>query len=208
MELSPRMATVDEVLMKHTQDQFDLLKSTSGSENEEKLEDLSANYDAIFIHPTTFDLSLLAVGSTIELVDAVISQKVQNGMAIIRPPGHHAMRSEYNGYCFFNNVAIAAQHALDVRGLKRILIVDWDIHHGQGTQRMFYDDPRVVYFSIHRFENGSFWPNLRESDFDYIGEGAGKGFNFNVPLNRKGVPNADYLAIFQQILIPMTVEVS
>lgn len=75
-------------------------------------------------------------------MNAVVTGRVQNGMAIIRPPGHHAMKAEYNGYCFFNNVAIAAQHALDRLGLKKILVVDWDIHHGQGTQRMFYDDPR------------------------------------------------------------------
>lgn len=128
-------------------------------------------------------------------------------MAIIRPPGHHAMKAEYNGYCFFNNVAIAVQHALDKCGMKKILIVDWDVHHGQGTQRMFYNDPRVLFFSIHRYENGTFWPNLRESDFDYIGEGPGTGYNFNIPLNKTGMTNADYLAIFQQILMPIAIEV-
>lgn len=92
--------------------------------------------------------------------------------------------------------------------LERILIVDFDVHHGQGTQRMFYDDPRVVYFSIHRYEHGKFWPNLRESDYDCIGDGKGKGYNFNVPLNKIGMTNADYLAIWQQILIPVTSEVT
>lgn len=156
---------------------------------------------------TSFDLSLLAVGSTIELVDALMHSRCQNGMAIIRPPGHHAMKAEYNGYCFFNNVAIAAQHALDNCGAQRILIVDWDVHHGQGTQRMFYDDPRVLYFSVHRYEHGMFWPNLRESDYDYVGDGAGAGFNFNVPLNQTGMTNADYLAIWQQLLMPVAIEV-
>ncbi|XP_053678783.1 histone deacetylase 6 isoform X2 [Anopheles nili] len=127
-------------------------------------------------------------------------------MAIIRPPGHHAMTAEYNGYCFFNNVAIAAQHAIDNLGLSRILIVDWDVHHGQGTQRMFYSDPRILYFSIHRYEHGSFWPNLRESDFDYVGEGTGEGFNFNVPLNATGMTNGDYLAIWHQLLLPVATE--
>lgn len=153
-------------------------------------------------------MSKLAVGSTIELVDKILLGEVQNGMAIIRPPGHHAMKAEYNGYCFFNNVAIAAQHAIDNRKMERILIVDFDVHHGQGTQQMFYDDPRVLYFSIHRFEHGTFWPNLRESDFDYIGSGPGAGFNFNVPLNKTGMTNADYLAIWQQILLPVAYEVS
>lgn len=157
---------------------------------------------------TTFDLSVLAAGSTIELIDNILLNNVHNGMAIIRPPGHHAMKSEFNGYCFFNNVAIAAQLALDKHAVERILIVDWDVHHGQATQRMFYDDPRVLYFSVHRYEHGTFWPNLRESDYDYVGDNDGRGYNFNVPLNRTGMTNADYLAIFQQILLPVAIEVS
>lgn len=146
--LQPRRATKDEVLSKHTEKLFNLLESTSKSVNENELEDLSSNYDAIFIHPITFDVSLLAVGCTIELVDAILDGSVQNGMAIIRPPGHHSMCDEFNGYCFFNNVAVAAQHALDNRGLNKILIVDWDVHHGQGTQRAFYDDPRFVLITL------------------------------------------------------------
>lgn len=90
---------------------------------------------------------------------------------------------------------------------KRILIVDFDVHHGQGTQQMFYDDPKVLYFSVHRFEYGTFWPNLRESDFDAIGEGRGLGYNFNIPLNKTGMTNADYLAIWQQVLMPVALEV-
>lgn len=87
------------------------------------------------------------------------------------------------------------------------MIVDFDVHHGQGTQRMFYDDPRVVYFSTHRYEHGTFWPNLRESDFDFVGEGKGCGYNFNVPLNKIGMTNADFLAVWQQILLPVAAEV-
>lgn len=164
-------------------------------------------FNLIQYFQTTFDLSVLAVGCTIELVDKILQNEIQNGMAVIRPPGHHAMKAEFNGYCFFNNVAIAAQRALDNGTAKKVLIVDWDIHHGQASQRMFYNDPRVLYFSIHRFEHGTFWPNLRESEFDYIGEDAGIGFNFNVPLNKPGMTNADYLAIFQQLLMPVAIEV-
>ena len=206
-ELKPRLAEKDEILQIHTETHYNLLESTKNCTNEQFLEDLSSNYDAIYIHPSTFDLSLLACGSTIELVDHILEGEVQNGMAIIRPPGHHAMKAEYNGYCFFNNVAVAAQHAMDNKGVKKILIVDWDVHHGQGTQRAFYNDPRIVYFSIHRFEHGTFWPNLRESDFDFVGEGAGEGKNINVPLNKTGMTNADYLAIFQQLLMPVAIEV-
>ncbi|XP_058127858.1 histone deacetylase 6 [Anopheles ziemanni] len=203
--IPPRAATEAEVLMKHTAEQIRILKETHGSQDEQHLEELSSHYDAIFIHPTSYETSLLSVGSTIQLVDSVLDGTVQNGMAILRPPGHHAMTAEYNGYCFFNNVAIATEHALK-RGLKKILIVDWDIHHGQGTQRMFYSDPRVLYFSIHRYEHGTFWPNLRESDFDYIGEDEGRGYNFNVPLNATGMTNGDYLAIWHQLLLPVAAE--
>lgn len=206
-KLTPRLAAKSEILMAHTEKHYDLLQSTNNCIDEDHLEDLSSHYDAIYIHPKTFHLSLLACGSTIELVDNILDGKVQNGMAIIRPPGHHAMKAEYNGYCFFNNVAVAAKHALDNKGIKKILIVDFDVHHGQGTQFSFYDDPRVIYFSIHRFEHGTFWPNLRESDFTYVGIGDGEGKNINVPLNKVGMTNGDYLAIFQQLLMPIAIEV-
>ncbi|RZF39849.1 hypothetical protein LSTR_LSTR000497 [Laodelphax striatellus] len=201
-----REAREEEILTLHKQEHLDKLKATEGCSDIDKLELISSHYDAIYIHPMTYRLSLLSVGSTIQLVDEILKGTVQNGMAIIRPPGHHAMKNEYCGYCYFNNVALAADHALKNLGLNRILIVDWDVHHGQATQQMFYSDPRVLYFSIHRYEHGSFWPYLRESDFDYTGEGEGKGFNFNVPLNKIGMTNADYLAIFQQVLLPVATE--
>nr|ACN94122.1 histone deacetylase 6 isoform B [Drosophila melanogaster] len=206
LELPSRSATKDEILRLHTEEHFERLKETSGIRDDERMEELSSRYDSIYIHPSTFELSLLASGSTIELVDHLVAGKAQNGMAIIRPPGHHAMKAEYNGYCFFNNVALATQHALDVHKLQRVLIIDYDVHHGQGTQRFFYNDPRVVYFSIHRFEHGSFWPHLHESDYHAIGSGAGTGYNFNVPLNATGMTNGDYLAIFQQLLLPVALE--
>ncbi|XP_052850338.1 histone deacetylase 6 isoform X2 [Drosophila gunungcola] len=206
MKLSSRSATKKEILRLHTEEHFELLKQTAGIRDDERMEELSSRYDSVYIHPSTFELSLLATGSTIELVDQLIAGRAQNGMAIIRPPGHHAMKAEFNGYCFFNNVALAAQHALDVYKLQRILIIDYDVHHGQGTQQFFYNDPRVIYFSIHRFEHGSFWPNLQESDFHAIGSGPGTGYNFNVPLNATGMTNGDYLAIFQQLLLPVALE--
>jgi histone deacetylase 6 len=206
-ELKPRLATKEEILLNHTEEHYIKLENTKGSTENDKLEDLSSHYDAIYIHPESFDLSLLACGSTISLVNEILDGNVQNGMAIIRPPGHHAMKAEFNGYCFFNNVAVAAKHARKYKNVDKILIIDWDIHHGQGTQQSFYDDPNVLYISIHRFEHGTFWPNLRESDFDYVGEGAGKGKNINVPLNKIGMTNADYLAIFNHIIMPVALEV-
>ncbi|XP_037936783.1 histone deacetylase 6 isoform X2 [Teleopsis dalmanni] len=205
-QIASRPASKDEIMLLHSEEHYKLLEKTSGVVDDEKMEDLSSQYDSIYIHPSTFELALLSVGSTIDLIENVVNGAVQNGMAIIRPPGHHAMKAEFNGYCFFNNVAIATQYALDVLKLNKIMIIDWDVHHGQGTQRFFYHDPRVLYFSIHRFEHGTYWPNLKESDFDAIGHGAGMGYNFNVPLNKTGMGNGDYLAIFQQILVPVAME--
>ncbi|XP_075221474.1 histone deacetylase 6 isoform X2 [Lycorma delicatula] len=204
--IAPREATEDEILRLHSQEHLERLKATDSCTDVNHLEAVSSHYDAIYIHPSTYRLSLLSVGSTIELVSSVVKGHVQNGMAIIRPPGHHAMKSEYCGYCYFNNVALAADHALNKLGLSRILIVDWDVHHGQATQQMFYSDPRVVYFSIHRYEHGSFWPNLRESEYDYIGDGDGIGYNFNIPLNKIGMSDADYMAVFHHVLLPVASE--
>ncbi|KAI5754266.1 hypothetical protein M8J77_007296 [Diaphorina citri] len=204
--IQPREATQEEILKKHTIEQIELLATTEGSTDVDALEQLSSHYDAIYIHPSSYKLSLLSAGSTIELVDNICRGEIKNGMAVIRPPGHHAMKSEYCGYCFFNNVALAAQHALDNTSVSRVLIVDWDVHHGQATQQMFYNDNRVVYFSIHRYEHGTFWPNLRESEYDHIGEGIGKGYNFNIPLNKTHMKDADYMAVFHQVLLPMVAE--
>ncbi|XP_050539319.1 histone deacetylase 6-like [Daktulosphaira vitifoliae] len=207
IKINTREAKREEILSKHSAEHVDLLKQTENL-NEEQLERLSANYDSIYLHPFTYKQSLMAAGSSIDLTKSVVEGNIQNGMAIIRPPGHHAMKSEYCGYCFFNNAAIAAQHALDSKSVNKVLIVDWDIHHGQATQQMFYNDPRVLYFSIHRYEYGQFWPNLRESDSDYIGTRSGKGYNINVPLNQTGMQNEDYMAIVHYLLIPIAYEFS
>ncbi|CAF5070911.1 unnamed protein product, partial [Rotaria magnacalcarata] len=106
----------------------------------------------------------------------------------------------------FNNVVITAKTALEKYNSKRVLILDWDVHHGQGTQYAFYDTNKVLYISTHRYEYGHFWPNLVESDFDAIGEGDGKGFNVNIPLNKTGLKNADYLYIFFNIILPIAYE--
>ncbi|XP_075285067.1 polyamine deacetylase HDAC10 isoform X4 [Opisthocomus hoazin] len=159
-----------------------------------------------FIRCNTYRCARLAVGATLQLVDTVMSGKVCNGMALVRPPGHHSQRNAANGFCLFNNVAIAAEYAKLKYGLQRILIVDWDVHHGQGTQYMFEEDPSVLYFSWHRYEHQEFWPSLKESDYDAVGLGKGKGFNINLPWNKVGMGNSDYLAAFFHVLLPMAFE--
>uniref|UniRef100_A0A8D0G3F9 Histone deacetylase 10 n=1 Tax=Strix occidentalis caurina TaxID=311401 RepID=A0A8D0G3F9_STROC len=195
-----REGSEEEILLVHRSEKhLEVAKSTQ-TMNEEQLKRVSGNYDAFFFHPNTYRCARLAVGATLQLVDAVMSGKVCNGMALVRPPGHHSQRNAANGFCLFNNVAIAAEYAKLKYGLKRILIVDWDVHHGQGTQYIFEEDPSVLYFSWHRYEHQEFWPSLTESDYDAVGLGKGKGFNINLPWNKVGMGNSDYLAVFFHVL--------
>ncbi|XP_010151627.1 PREDICTED: histone deacetylase 10, partial [Eurypyga helias] len=200
-----REGSEEEILLVHSPEHLEVAKSTQ-TMNEEELKKVSGNYDAFFFHPNTYRCARLAVGATLQLVDAVLSGKVCNGMALVRPPGHHSQRNAANGFCLFNNVAIAAEYAKLKYGLQRVLIVDWDVHHGQGTQYIFEEDPSVLYFSWHRYEHQEFWPSLRESDYDAVGLGKGKGFNINLPWNKVGMGNADYLAAFFHVLLPMAFE--
>ncbi|KAF4791535.1 Gamma-tubulin complex component 6 [Turdus rufiventris] len=200
-----REGSEEEILLVHSLEHLEVAKSTQ-TMNEEELKRVSENYDAFFFHPSTYRCARLAVGATLQLVDAVMSGKVRNGMALVRPPGHHSQRNAANGFCLFNNVAIAAEYAKLKYGLQRILIVDWDVHHGQGTQYIFEEDPSVLYFSWHRYEHQEFWPSLKESDYDAVGLGKGKGFNINLPWNKVGMENSDYLAVFFHVLLPMAFE--
>ncbi|NXM04919.1 HDA10 deacetylase, partial [Tyrannus savana] len=200
-----REGSEEEILLVHSSEHLEVAKSTQ-TMNEEELKRVSENYDAFFFHPNTYRCARLAVGATLQLVDAVMSGKGCNGMALVRPPGHHSQRNAANGFCLFNNVAIAAEYAKLKYGLQRILIVDWDVHHGQGTQYIFEEDPRVLYFSWHRYEHQEFWPSLKESDYDAVGLGKGKGFNINLPWNKVGMGNSDYLAAFFHVLLPVAFE--
>lgn len=198
VQIPTRVATEEEILLQHSKEYYDLVKS-SASMSLDELKVLSEKFDAAYFHEGTYDAAMTAAGCTLEAIEQVVKGKVRHSLALVRPPGHHALRTESCGYCIFNNVAIAAKYAVEKLGLSRVLIVDWDLHHGQGTQYMFYDDPRVLYFSIHRYEHGSFWPCLRQSDYDFVGQ----GFNVNVPFNKTGMKDGDYMAIMQQILMPL-----
>ncbi|NWR17534.1 HDA10 deacetylase, partial [Emberiza fucata] len=200
-----REGSEEEILLVHSLEHLEVAKSTQ-TMNEEELKRVSENYDAFFFHPSTYHCARLAVGAALQLVDAVMAGKVRNGMALVRPPGHHSQRNAANGFCLFNNVAIAAEYAKLKYGLQRILIVDWDVHHGQGTQYIFEEDPSVLYFSWHRYEHQEFWPSLKESDYDAVGLGKGKGFNINLPWNKVGMGNSDFLAAFFHVLLPMAFE--
>lgn len=112
--------------------------------SEEELRILADTYDSVYLHPNSYTCACLASGSVLRLVDAVLGAEIRNGMAIVRPPGHHAQHSLMDGYCMFNHVAIAARYAQQKHSTQRVLIVDWDVHHGQGTQFTFDQDPRFA----------------------------------------------------------------
>lgn len=129
------------------------------------------------VSPSSYDTALLAAGGLLQGVDAVMAGEAANAFALVRPPGHHAGAEGSEGFCLFNNVAIAAKYLLDRYGVERVLIVDWDVHHGNGTQDTFYDDPRVLFFSSHQYPLYPGSGLLGET-----GEGKGRGYNWNLPL--------------------------
>ncbi|CAF0859618.1 unnamed protein product [Rotaria sordida] len=198
-------ANDDDILLYHNES---LLKSLSQApcKNIEQLKEFCQTYDDVYINEFSLEAAKLAVGGSLNLLDSIMTNKCQNGFALVRPPGHHAMENEMNGFCLFNNVVITAKTAIEKYNLQRVLIIDWDVHHGQGTQYAFYDTNKVLCISTHRYEYGQYWPSLAESDFDFIGEGDGQGFNVNIPLNKTGLKNADYLYIFFNIILPIAYE--
>jgi acetoin utilization deacetylase AcuC-like enzyme len=148
------------------------------------------------VSPHSYEAALLAAGSGLMGVDRCLSSG-QLAFMLVRPPGHHAGHSRGMGFCLFNNIAVAATHALEERGLERVLIVDWDVHHGNGTQAAFYDDPRVLFFSIHE---GGHYPGT--GAVTEVGSGDGAGYTVNVPLHAGASDGAVFMA-FESLLAPL-----
>jgi acetoin utilization deacetylase AcuC-like enzyme len=146
------------------------------------------------VSPESYKVALSAAGAGIAAVDAVIEGAERRALCLVRPPGHHARPGHPMGFCLFNNVAVAAQHALDRHRLDRILVVDWDVHHGNGTQEIFYTSARVFYLSIHRWP---FYPGT--GAVHETGAGDGLGYTLNVPVTF-GTSREDYLKRFQAAL--------
>nr|XP_043906870.1 histone deacetylase 4-like isoform X1 [Solea senegalensis] len=163
--------------------------------------------DTIWNEVHSSSAARLAVGSVVELVFKVATGELKNGFAVVRPPGHHAEESTPMGFCYFNSVAIAAKLLQQRLNISKILIVDWDVHHGNGTQQAFYDDPNVLYLSIHRYDDGNFFPGSGAPD--EVGSGPGVGFNVNVAFTGGLDPpmgDAEYLAAFRSVVMPIANE--
>ena len=191
--IQPRAADLDEIIWTHTLSHINRIKDTSGKDRVSLDPDTSTS-------ALSYDTALLAVGGLLEACRAVMEGKIQNGFALTRPPGHHAEAAQAMGFCLFNNVAVAADYLLKNFGLERIMIIDWDIHHGNGTQHSFYDRSDVLYFSTHQFP---FYPGT--GHWGEIGEGQGKGYTVNVPLYGEN-GDSEFLYIFKNILSPIAAE--
>ncbi len=188
--LLPRPAGDEELLRVHTPAHLERIAAT-------------AQHAPVALDPDTFasaashEIARLAAGAAIDLALAVARGDADAGFAAVRPPGHHAEAERAMGFCLFNSIAIAAR-ALQVQaGLERVLVIDWDVHHGNGTQRCFERDPSVLYFSTHQFP---FYPGT--GDWIETGVGAGAGTTVNVPMPA-GCGDAEYIGAFQRVLVPV-----
>lgn len=188
-QLTPRAATLQELMTVHETDHILRVEHVAASGGGWLDPDT-------FVSPGSYRAALMAAGAGITGVHAVLGGQASAVFCLVRPPGHHARPRRGMGFCLFNNVAVAARYAQARHGLKRILIVDFDAHHGNGTQEAFYRDEGVLYFSTHQFP---FYPGT--GDADETGEGPGEGYTINVPLGA-GTSESEILAAYEQVLAP------
>lgn len=192
VDIPLRSAKEDEILLVHSREYYNEVKN---------IDETSGHFDAdTYYSRNSYKTAMLAAGSVLNTVDAIFRGEVANAFTFIRPPGHHAERDRAMGFCIFNNVAIAAKYAQKAHGIERVLIVDWDLHHGNGTQWAFYSDPAVLYFSTHQYP---YYPGT--GAINECGTGKGEGFNINVPLPA-GMGDGDYAEIFKRVLAPVADE--
>lgn len=190
VRIVPRDATKEEITLVHTPEHYDKIAATKGKPR--VFLDADTTTSAV-----SFDAGLRAAGGTISAIDSVLSGEVDRAFPIVRPPGHHAEADRPMGFCLFNNVAVGAAYLTEVKGLERVLVIDWDVHHGNGTQHIFEDSKKVLYFSSHQFP---FYPGTGAAE--EVGTGDGKGYTVNVPLE-PGMGDVEFIKIFDEILRPV-----
>jgi acetoin utilization deacetylase AcuC-like enzyme len=190
LKLKPRAASEKELLLIHPLSHINRIQRSAGKS--------STHFDSDTVASArSYEVALNAVGSILELIDGLFSGQIQNGFAFVRPPGHHAEPDRAMGFCLFSNVAIAAAYALQKFRIPRVLVIDFDVHHGNGTQKAFYSRADTLYISTHQFP---LYPGT--GDYSEIGSGPGKGFTLNFPLPA-GTDDSTYNLIFQRIIDPV-----
>ncbi len=192
-EMAPRRASKEEIAWNHSPSYVDRIERTAGVDHFQLDPDTSTSADS-------WDAACFAVGAGFTALDKLHAGEFKTAFALVRPPGHHAEYDHAMGFCLFNNVALAARYALKKQGARRVLIIDWDLHHGNGTQHSFYDDDQVLYFSTHQYP---YYPGTGSAT--QVGEGRGTGFTVNVPLSA-GAGDQEYAAIFNMLLEPVAME--
>ena len=190
--VAPRPATEEEILRFHTRDYLDSIIARSADNGG----DASSVGGAPF-SPGAYEIAALSAGGVIAAFEAVLKGDVNNAYALVRPPGHHALAHEGCGFCLFGNAVIAIKHAMAVHHVERVVTIDWDVHHGNGTESAFYNNPNVLTFSIHQDDN--FPPGMGK--MHQSGEGSGKGYNVNIPLP-PGSGRGAYMAIMERVITP------
>lgn len=188
--VAPEPVSEAQILTIHTPEYLRLIKKTA-----QLTEPAMLGVDT-YITPQSYDIARLAAGGVVKVVEAVVRNETDNGLAAIRPPGHHATAAMGMGFCLLNNVALAARHVQQVCGISRVAIVDYDVHHGNGTQDIFYGDPSVLYISTHQSPLYPGTGMLQER-----GIGPGVGTTINVPLPA-GVGDRGYRRVFNEVIIP------
>lgn len=188
--LKPAAATETDLLRFHTQDHIDRVKALSAENG-----GLAGDFTPF--GQGSYEIACLSAGGVITALEAVVNGQATNAYALVRPPGHHAEREHGMGFCIFGNLAIAVKYAKAVHQVGRVAVVDWDVHHGNGTQQAFYDDPSVLTISLH--QDGLF--PIGTGSVAETGTGAGEGFNINVPLP-PGCGHGAYLEAFDSVVIP------
>ncbi|CAE6496025.1 unnamed protein product [Rhizoctonia solani] len=206
-QIPARLARTNEIMLVHTRDLVDKVAGLE-SMTDAHIAATSQFYEQLSLYVTqaTSHAAALSCGGVIECALAVARGQVRNSFAIVRPPGHHAEPDEHMGFCFYNNVAVATRVVLTETPIKRVLILDWDVHHGNGTQLAFEDDPNVLYISIHRYDGGEFYPGGTYGSMNSVGLGAGKGKSVNIPWPEGRMGDADYMYAFLNIVMPIAYE--
>jgi acetoin utilization deacetylase AcuC-like enzyme len=190
MQIEPQPVSDDHILAVHTPE---YLAALNWIPTQDKVVQFDPDTYAL---PVTPEIARISAGAVVAAVDAVLSGAAENALAATRPPGHHALVQRGMGFCILGNVPIAVRHAQKQYGIKRVMIVDFDVHHGNGTQDMFYDDPDVLFISTHQYP---FYPGT--GAMTQIGQGKGKGTTINIPLS-SGNGDANYQALYKQIVWP------